>query len=686
MGNDTTHISPCTITNWDNSFVALVTEDDLSLFNFVRSSNCPSLTPAPTTPENLTPGFAVHAPIQTPGDALQFTVLPIFLPVPYGVLLPTGNFRDNAFENTFSDATYPLGRVWHQAMTHLHATNEGKPFHLHNGLFNAASVLGTNDQGTKDFAGYTLATDLSPTVSVLQVWDPLYKVAFDHCNKFTPPPPTIQPNPDQQAPTTPDSTLVSALLQALVNNKPNTADQDTPRATLTEHGKKLEATNSMLKTQLLLSYVDADGVLQHPTLNPAFTECILATTSHTSTRLYIENLADFIREHQTPSIMSEHGYNPLWPYVNLDMMYDKYLATVTMNCDWFQGHPDTDKAGPSKSASVFAFCAPDTASIEFQLRTASGLADHAEHVAGEHASKRQKTSTDILLVNRQHDQGDPLSCIANTFAVIRFMLSQEASDSCQHTTPIILRILMAFGNLFREPQFVRWVNYYLPAYAWLPHCLIMELHSSLRPIFQLLSYQGYRKAVAESRPIDAKVFLDPWDSAMATINRLRGNIFSNKLGDFALRPTSYGSYICPLPKRPKSDHTNTTPPIKNQATKTPSANAKPTPKDSAPPSTKQDTSGLVTFVRDGNAPPHCKTILAKLPNGNLARLCSNYIIQGLHCKLGATCPFVHLNKVGDLVKANRVLFSAWVKDTPSLSFPTQTPSGNTTPPAPVTPP
>jgi hypothetical protein len=140
-------------------------------------------------------------------------------------------------------------------------------------------------------------------------------------------------------------------------------------------------------------------------------------------------------------------------------------------------------------------------------------------------------------------RASPILC----FAVIRFMLSQDASDACQHTTPIILRILMAFGNLFREPQFVRSVNYYLPAsYAWLPHCLIMELHSSLRPIFQLLSYQGYRKAVAESRPIDAKVFLDPWDSAMATINRLRGNTFSNKLCDFALRPKSYGSYICPL--------------------------------------------------------------------------------------------------------------------------------------------
>ena len=247
--------------------------------------------------------------------------------------------------------------------------------------------------------------------------------------------------------------------------------------------------------------------------------------------MFIENLADFTREHQTPTMMSDKSFNPLWSYVNLDMTYDKYLATVILKADWFQGHPDTDSMGPSKSASVFAFCAPDTTSIEFQLRTAAGLTDNAQHVAGEHASKRQKTSTDILLLNKQHGQGDPLSCVANTFAILRFMLNSDTSDANQYTTPVILRILIAFGKLFREPQFVRWVNYYLPAYAWLPHCLIMELHSSLRPIFQLLSYQGYRKAVAESRPIDAKVFLDPWDSAMATINR---RISASIDGDFVV--------------------------------------------------------------------------------------------------------------------------------------------------------
>jgi hypothetical protein len=155
-----------------------------------------------------------------------------------------------------------------------------------------------------------------------------------------------------------------------------------------------------------------------------------------------------------------------------------------------------------------------------------------------------------LLLNKQHGQGDPLSCVANTFAILRFMLNSDTSDANQYTTPVILRILIAFGKLFREPQFVRWVNYYLIAYPWLPHSLIMEIHSALRPIFQLLSYQGYRKAVSDNRPIDTKVFRDPWDSSMATINRLRGNIFANKLADYSFRPTSYGSTVS-SPKKPE---------------------------------------------------------------------------------------------------------------------------------------
>jgi hypothetical protein len=55
-------------------------------------------------------------------------------------------------------------------------------------------------------------------------------------------------------------------------------------------------------------------------------------------------------------------------------------------------------------------------------------------------------------------------------------------------------------------------------------------------------------------------------------------------------------------------------------------------------------------------------------------------MQGISCKNGTNCPFVHLSKIGELDKANRALFNTWVKDTPSIKFPpiTPTPAGNTT--------
>jgi hypothetical protein len=683
MGDDTKNLSPCTITNWRDMFIALVPDAHVIKFNLTKGSNCPSLTTSPVTPENQTPDFAVLPPIQHPSEALQFALLPTILPVPYGVPLPTGNFLSNAITNTFSAGTYLFGRVWMDAMTQIFATNSGKPFHIHSGLFQADTVIGTAiPDGPKDFSTSNLATNLSPNISVLQVWDPLYRAALDHCTKQVPPATNNTTDLPPPAPTsTTDPDLISVIVKALSRSISPT-ENDTPRATLTEQGKKAESAISLLKYRLLLSCVSEDGSVTHPTLNPAFIDCLSSSTAHGATRMFLENLEDFIREHQTPSDI-EQPFNPLMSYVNLDMKYDKYLATVIMNADWFQGHPDTDAMGPSKSASVFAFCAPDTTSIEFQLRTAAGLTDNAQHVAGEHASKRQKTTTDILLLNKQHGQGDPLSCVANTFAILRFMLNSDTSDANQYTTPVILRILIAFGKLFREPQFVRWVNYYLAAYPWLPHSLIMEIHSALRPIFQLLSYQGYRKAVSDNRPIDTKVFQDPWDSAMATINRLRGNIFANKLADYSFRPTSYGSTVCPLPKNQKSEQTPS-----QQQTKTPIPKKAPDtnrlPSPAATPNATSST-GVVLYTRDGNAPPHCKTVLSKLPNGNLAHLCFNFMVEGLSCKHGPNCRFFHLKKVSDLELANQKLFNAWVKETPTLRFPPRPPAGNPTPPAPAAP-
>jgi Zinc finger C-x8-C-x5-C-x3-H type (and similar) len=680
MGDSTDVLSPCSFTTWNETFIALVTTNDVTKFLLSEGTACPYLTTSPVTTENPTPEQAVHAPIQHPGEALRFAILPIFLPVPYGVLIPSGNFAANTLDSSFSDTDYPFGRIWMTAMAHIHSTNAGKPFHLYSGLFQADTVIGTpTPDGPNDFSEYTLATNLSPSISTLQVWDPLYKVALDHCRKCLPLTTTIETPVPTSLPSPPstDPDLLAVLVKALTKTI-SSPDNDTPRATLTEQGNKAESAIAQLKYRLLFSCISEDNTINHPSLNPAFTECISAATAHASTRMFIENLADFTREHQTPTMMSDKSFNPLWSYVNLDMTYDKYLATVILKADWFQGHPDTDKTGPSKSASIFAFCAPDTASIEFQLRTASGLCDNAEHVAGEHASKRQKTTTDILLVNKQHEQPDPLSCIANTYSVLRFMVDPSTSDSCQHTTPVIIRILLAFGNLFREPQFVRWVNYYLIAYPWLPHSLIMELHSALRPIFQLLSYQGYRRAIAENNPIDVKVFQDPWDSASATINQLRGCIFSNKLNHYSFRPTSYGSSVCPLRKQKSEQTPSSQQPTKTAPPKKTSDPKKSNAKDNTP--NANSSPGILIFTRDGNPPPYCKTIYSKLPNGNLARLCSNFLMQGISCKNGTNCPFVHLSKIGELDKANRALFNTWVKDTPSIKFPpiTPTPAGNTT--------
>jgi hypothetical protein len=164
------------------------------------------------------PHSRVCRPCSHPGNALRFAILPIFLPVPYGVSIPSGNFAANTLDDSFSDTVYPFGRIWMTAMAHIHSTNAGRPFHLHRGLFQADTVIGTpTPDGPKDFSDYTLATNLSPSISTLQVWDPLYKVAFDHCRKCLPLTATIETPVSTTLPSPPstDPDLLAVLVKAL---------------------------------------------------------------------------------------------------------------------------------------------------------------------------------------------------------------------------------------------------------------------------------------------------------------------------------------------------------------------------------------------------------------------------------------------------------------------------------------
>ena len=143
MGNDLTHISSCSITDWTTSFIGLVTTIHYTNFNLQTGSNCPSLTTAPVTPDDPTPGYAKHAPFQFPGNA--FPILPStpFHPVLYGLPIPHGIFHNDTITNAYTDTTYHFRRVWLHSMSHIHSTNAGKPFHIHNGLFQADTVIGT---------------------------------------------------------------------------------------------------------------------------------------------------------------------------------------------------------------------------------------------------------------------------------------------------------------------------------------------------------------------------------------------------------------------------------------------------------------------------------------------------------------------------------------------------------------
>jgi hypothetical protein len=64
MGDSTDVLSPCSFTTWNETFIALVTTNDVTKFLLSEGMTCPYLNTSPVTTEDPTPEYAVHAPIQ----------------------------------------------------------------------------------------------------------------------------------------------------------------------------------------------------------------------------------------------------------------------------------------------------------------------------------------------------------------------------------------------------------------------------------------------------------------------------------------------------------------------------------------------------------------------------------------------------------------------------------------------
>ena len=549
-------------------------------------------------------------------------------------------------------------------------------------LFQADQVIGNAPNGRADFIDLMLAPSLSPTLGILQAWDPLYTRVLVKCKEAHAEAEAIARSLHPTPLTLPASSAAQdEILRLLSLTVTHNTSQGKPSLSQTEQGKAAGAEMAKIKYKLLFAAVsttiDMDNgsttqSIVYPTLRTAFLDTVEASTKHDTTRLFHENFTAHLRWAQS----ADTGHW-LTSYANIRFAtYDSYLATSLTNALWASTHPATAPADYKKLLSVFAFLSPDLQLQAFQRRDAAGVMESAECLAQEHAAKRQRMSTEIFTGGSQRDIQDVLIMLANLHGLADFIVEPTPA-----TKPIFVQILEAFATLLKTPDARTWFSYH-STYPHLAHSLILSISTTLRPLFQLMTEQDYRRAVVTNAPINPKVFTTPLAVAHQHVSDITGMILSMSITSFQFTPPTFGT----LGQIPPPTWGSVPPGTPGNAAlgnknKTPEpVNPKPwaTPKTPDGQADKA-THGIITFIRDGNPPPHCKTVWVKQPTGQLVRLCSNHLITGLHCKRGATCPFAHVTKLGDLTSDNRKLFLQWVKDTPSLSLTTNSPAGTPNP-------
>jgi hypothetical protein len=704
LGDSTSHYHPCSV-DGVLAIVPVLAPRKLAVqLNLPIGSVCPTTldAPDPTLPPPDLAALGFADVTNGTDDAAIITLVGTVLPWPMGIPPPTGNFIGKTAIYPTEAQVYGPGVLWFGSMKILWEANAGKPLHMPGPLFDSSQVITPND-----FVGIALSDILSPSVQSLPIGSPTYVNVLDLCSEHcamaaavagvnVSPPNNGTPNTGHSSPTAPVVNL-SDFATALTNTFQAFATQHTPRQpadavamSLTDQGKVASLKVSIARQRLLLGRVITkmgdDGITFQETFLQNLSSGLMGPMADTS---QLDRCTHLFENWRHAANRLANAPNSTWIASYIDIMrlsscYDSFWAKcLLMGTCSPHANPVQFPSTFTQMVSIFNFLVPYPESKAYIARSAAGHLEHAELMAEEHQSKRQRTNTKLALDGKQHTHAHLMALLANLYSWFLFM-SGDPSDNASINfpglqEPIIIQIVLRWANLFKSPEAKSWFEFF-HSQTHLVHSIMLDINASLSPIFQLIGEQEYRTAATDDTPIPPAVYTACLANAEHQVDLYVTQIRTFRLNLTSV-PPSYGGICCPLPPNEQAQHASQKKllPKDKQRSSTPSQPATP---DNATPSP-----GILTWTKEPGSqlgPPKNSTIWHSL-NGRMGRLCSNYMIRGMTCKRERECRFLHLNKLSDLSPDNKRLFTQWVNENPTLEFASTTrtpvppvpPTGNT---------
>ena len=690
LSDSTTHFQPCSLQGALEVVPVIAPRRKAHKLGLKIGSVCPTTLDAPgqdSTPPNLADLGFVDSTNGTE-DAAIIALTGAVLAWPMGIAPPTGNFLTGTASYPQEGETYLPGVLWFDSLQILWRKNGGKPLHVEGPFFDSAQVLTPADSD-----GLSLSASLSPVVLALPIGTPVYNEVMEKCHEhlshataistLATAPPMVTITPQGAPPTAPQgfhefTTAMTDTFRALANQgntRPSTSG--TTSLSLTDQGKVASLKVSTARQQLLLATIVTttypDGTQHQETMLPTLSAGIMGPMSDTS---QFERCTHVFENWRHSANRLTHNDRAVWIVSFIDIMrlsscFDSFWAKCLLMGTWApHANPAQFPSSFTQMVSVFNFLVPYPESKTFLARSAAGHLEQAELMAEEHPNKRQKTNTKLTLDGKQHQHSHLMAMLANLYSWFMFMVELPDTDISPPENPVIIKVILLWANLFKTPEAKAWFEYF-NSYSHLVHSVILDINASLTPIFQLLGEQEYRVAATDNVPIPVSVYAACLENATYQVALYTTQIRTCRLNLTSV-PPSYGGICCPIPAVESTPVTLTSPIPRK---KTPTEKTKPfgTPPASPanPAAGGTQTPGIVTWTKDevtNLGPPKCSTIWHSA-NGRTGRLCTNFMIKGMVCKGGTQCRFVHLNKISDLSPDNRRLFSQWVTDNPTLSFP-----------------
>ena len=693
-------------------FTTLVTAGDADLFQFTRHHASPDLLRGPPAPpvvnldseEQGEPGLAEEPAPQpatlarlrfpmpenpTPADLPVIVALPCFLPIAPGHTFPPN--VDITRPASYQDA-FPLLRAWCRGAHYAYTHNNSHSVTLGGPMFHLPDLEDPEVGNPFQRLPVCLTLPASPTMlppllqmhkRVQSTIDSLSEETWIRLGSRE-----VGPHEGSQAAPSPPSPsgVTTEQLQAILT--PLVA----ARAAAEKSPKDVEQSDSAKDVaaayRLALAALPSDSpALSSPASTrasdapaasmtlPALHDGFLACLNKTKPVLAAQALQDLVRARVDQAQLSELA-------LDLDITFDPNAITIAFanavrSYFWITvALTRLTYEGAKTKLNLIHFLKPAQGFFLVQrLDEVTQTPVVLSHVSDDKAQlEASKSST--LYTNGCLSQGhDVYSGICNLLMLLSVMVPPDGP------VPLLVQKLKTYASVLRSPDGRIWCDTYRHDLRVAVH-LFQDCQHMITNFFSLGVKPSLKKAVLSGQPVDALNYWNAARQADSFIDRLRGLITGNSLGDFIHTPHTLAWFH---PSAAKALSTPARTPSKNVRDVTPQnfrtpPTTKGTPTQATAPKKLRLTDqadvdrrkqlGILTFDKKvgGNRLPHCP-VYAKATKdaSSQERLCMQFATQGHYCSR-TNCPFPHIAALAKLPKEAREEMVKWVAKTPGLDF------------------